>query len=184
MNAEFQKAILMQSAFRKEVAPSERPYILSLQALGALRNVELHGLPFLKTFEPAGLDCREVHKNILAALTADEAVAFGVVEPLYCSLFCHVDTGVPFNRFTLERFGSTEGRLLAFEARAAHDRFGLTHGEIVQAERTISKAIHRAVHTAGAARVCTGTDRHRLEVGFRSSQAPQCFRGRPTNSVY
>ena len=127
MNAEFQKAILMQSAFRKEVAPSERPYILSLQALGALRNVELHGLPFLKTFEPAGLDCREVHKNILAALTADEAVAFGVVEPLYCSLFCHIDTRVPFGWFTLERFGGPEARILACWARAAHDRFGLTH---------------------------------------------------------
>ena len=36
-----------------------------------------------------------MHKNILAALTADEAVAFGVVEPLHCSLFCHIDTCVP-----------------------------------------------------------------------------------------
>jgi hypothetical protein len=36
-----------------------------------------------------------MHKNILAALTADEAVAFGVIEPLHCSLFCHIDTYVP-----------------------------------------------------------------------------------------
>ena len=36
-----------------------------------------------------------MHKNVLAALTADEAVAFGVVEPLHCSLFCHIDTCVP-----------------------------------------------------------------------------------------
>jgi hypothetical protein len=70
----------------------ERLYVFSLPALRALRNVELHGLPFLKTPEPADLDCREMHKNILAALTADEAVAFGVVEPLHCSLFCHIDT--------------------------------------------------------------------------------------------
>jgi hypothetical protein len=42
-------------------------------------------------------------------LTADEAIAFGVIEPLYCSLFCHVDTGIPFNQFTLERFGGTAG---------------------------------------------------------------------------
>jgi hypothetical protein len=28
-----------------------------------------------------------MHKNIFAILTADETVAFGVVEPLYCSLF-------------------------------------------------------------------------------------------------
>jgi hypothetical protein len=29
-------------------------------------------------------------KHILASLTADEAVALGVVKPLYCSLFCHI----------------------------------------------------------------------------------------------
>jgi hypothetical protein len=68
-----------------------------------------------------------MHKNVFPTLTANETVAFGIVEPLHCSLFCHVDTGVPFNRFTLERFGSTRGRLLACWARAAHDRFGLTH---------------------------------------------------------
>ena len=71
-------------------AHSEWPYVFSLPTLGALRNVELYGLPFLKTLELARLDCREVHKNILAALTTDEAVAFGVVEPLHCSLFCHI----------------------------------------------------------------------------------------------
>jgi hypothetical protein len=94
---EFQKAILMPITVRKEGAPSERPYILSLLALGALSNVELHGLPLLNTLEPARLDCREMHKNILAALTADEAVAFGVVEPLHCSLFCHMDARIPFD---------------------------------------------------------------------------------------
>jgi hypothetical protein len=54
-------------------------------------------------------------------------------------LFCHVDTGVPFNQFTLERFGGIAGRLLAVEARAAHDRFDLTHRAIVHAESTIRK---------------------------------------------
>jgi len=73
----------------------EWPYVFSLPAFGTLRHVELHSLPFLKTLEPARLDCREMHKNILATLTADEAVAFGVVEPLYRSLFCHIDTRVP-----------------------------------------------------------------------------------------
>jgi hypothetical protein len=28
-----------------------------------------------------------MHKYILSILTADEAIAFGVVKPLYCSLF-------------------------------------------------------------------------------------------------
>src|SRR5690242_7414223 len=76
-------------------AHSERLYVFSLPAFGALRHLELHSLPFLKTLEPARLDCREMHKNILAALTADEAVAFRIVEPLHCSLFCHIDTRVP-----------------------------------------------------------------------------------------
>src|SRR5690348_401842 len=76
-------------------AHSERLYVFSLPAFGALRHLELHSLPFLKTLEPPRLDCREMHKNILAALTTDEAVAFGVVEPLHRSLFCHIDTRVP-----------------------------------------------------------------------------------------
>src|SRR5579864_924863 len=74
------------------VALSERLYVLSLQTLGALRHFELHRLALLQALEAARLDCRKMHKNIFATLTANEAVAFGVVEPLYCSLFCHVDT--------------------------------------------------------------------------------------------
>jgi hypothetical protein len=66
--AEFQKAISTQIAFRKEVTHSERPDILSLPALGALRNVELHGLPLLEAPETTGLNCREMHKNILVLL--------------------------------------------------------------------------------------------------------------------
>ena len=85
----------MQIAFPN--AHSQWLYVLSLQPLGALCNVELHSLPLLEALEPACLDCREVDKNILAALTADEAVAFGVVEPLYRSLFCHIDIRVPFD---------------------------------------------------------------------------------------
>src|SRR5215472_18398068 len=109
------------------MATLERPHVFSLPALGALRHVELYGLALLKAPKTSRLDCREMHKNVFATLTANETIAFGVVEPLHCSLFCHGDTGVPFNRFTLERFGSTKGRLLACWARAAHDRFDLTH---------------------------------------------------------
>jgi len=86
---------MMQIAFPS--AYSDGLYVLSLQPLGALRDVELHRLPLLETLEPARLNCREVHKNILAALTADEAVAFGVVEPLHCSLFCHMDNRIPLS---------------------------------------------------------------------------------------
>ena len=130
----------MQIAFFK-VASLQRLNVFSLPALGPLGDVELHGLALLQALETARLDRREVHKNIFAILTADEAVAFGVIEPLYCSLFCHVDTGVPFNRFTLERFGSSEGRLLAVKAGAAHDRFGLTYIGMVRAECAISKLV-------------------------------------------
>jgi hypothetical protein len=64
--------------------------VLSLQALLAFGYVELHLLPFLKAAEAASLNSGEMHEDILPSLTADEAVAFGVVKPLYCSLF-HFD---------------------------------------------------------------------------------------------
>ena len=75
----------------------ERLNVFSLPALGALGHVELYRLTFLQALETTRLDRREVHKNIFAILAADETIALGVVEPLYCSLFCHIDTGVPFN---------------------------------------------------------------------------------------
>src|SRR5581483_4332331 len=56
-------------------------------AFGALGDIELHRLAFLKALKPAGLDGGEMHKNIFASLTADKAVALGIVEPLYCSFF-------------------------------------------------------------------------------------------------
>jgi len=120
------KGDLRRTSPFSRLAISKRAHVFSLPALRALRHVELHGLALLKAFETSGLDCREMHKNVFATLTANEAVAFGVVEPLHCSLFCHVSTCFPFNRFTLERFGGSEGRLLACWARSAHDRFGLT----------------------------------------------------------
>src|SRR5579864_3321976 len=100
-----------ETAFSKDVVHSGRDYVLSLPALGALGHVELHGLALLKALEASRLDRGEMHKNVFASLPADEAVALGVVEPLHCSLFCHVDT-VPFQiDFTLERFGGTEGQV-------------------------------------------------------------------------
>jgi hypothetical protein len=136
-----EKAISLDIASSQDSSVLECLDVFSLPALGALGHVELHGLALLQALETARLDCRKMHKNVFASLTANKAVAFGVVEPLYCSLFCHVVT-VPFQiDFTLERFGGTEGRLLAVEARAAHDRFGLTHTGIVRDAGTISKAI-------------------------------------------
>src|SRR6202521_1639933 len=68
----------------------DRLNVLSLPALRAFGHVELHRLPFLQAFEAACLNSGEMHENILASLTADKAIAFCVVEPLHCSLFCHL----------------------------------------------------------------------------------------------
>ena len=61
--------------------------VLSLPALRAFGHVEEHGLALLEAAESASLNGREMHKYILPILTAYEAIAFGVVKPLYCSLF-------------------------------------------------------------------------------------------------
>src|SRR5271165_3311163 len=61
--------------------------VLGLPALGALDYVELNGLTFLQAAEAAGLDGRVVNENVFAVLTANEAVALRVIEPLNCSLF-------------------------------------------------------------------------------------------------
>ena len=61
--------------------------VLSLPALWPLGHVELYRLPFLQAAEASSLNSGEMHEDILPILTADEAVAFGIVKPLYCSLF-------------------------------------------------------------------------------------------------
>ena len=61
--------------------------ILGLPPLGAFDYIELHLLTFLQAAESIGLNGREVYKHILAVLTADETITFGVVKPLYCSCF-------------------------------------------------------------------------------------------------
>jgi hypothetical protein len=64
----------------------------------ATEDLCLHGFPaaaaaassarcFLQGAKAASLNGREMHKYILPILTADEAIAFGVVKPLYCSFF-------------------------------------------------------------------------------------------------
>ena len=74
----------------------QRLHVFSLPALGTLGDVELDRLTLLQAPEAARLDGREMHKNVFAILAADEAVAFGVVEPLYCSLFHVFVLFVPF----------------------------------------------------------------------------------------
>jgi len=68
--------------------------VFRLPALGTLGHLELHSLSFLQAAKAARLNRREVHENVFAILTADEAVTFGVVKPLYCSLFHFMDVPV------------------------------------------------------------------------------------------
>jgi hypothetical protein len=71
--------------------------VLGLPALWSLGHVELHRLPFLQAAKAACLNSGEMHEDILAILSADEAIALGVVKPLYCSLFCHLIFLFPFS---------------------------------------------------------------------------------------
>jgi hypothetical protein len=87
--------------------------VLSLPALRAFGHVELHDLPFLQAAKAASLNGGEMHEDVFAILTADEAIAFGVVKPLYCSLFQLI---FPFSfEFRLRRVAAGEngGRWLA-----------------------------------------------------------------------
>ena len=59
--------------------------VLGLPALWTFGHVELHLLPFLQAAKAARLYGGEMHEDVLTTLTADEAIAFGVVKPLYCS---------------------------------------------------------------------------------------------------
>ena len=92
-----EKAKSIGNRLSRKIRQLESLDVFCLPALGPLGHVELHCLSLLQALETARLDRREMHKNVFAILTADEAVAFGVVEPLYCSLFCHVDTSFLFN---------------------------------------------------------------------------------------
>ena len=62
-------------------------YVLRLPALGSLDHVERDSLALLQAAEAIRLDCRIVNKYVFAILTADEAVALRVIEPLNRSLF-------------------------------------------------------------------------------------------------
>src|SRR6185436_1529328 len=58
----------------------------SLKTLGALFNCELDLLAFLQVFETFALNGGEVYEHIRAALTGDEAVTLGPIEPLDCTV--------------------------------------------------------------------------------------------------
>src|SRR5215469_14602547 len=65
----------------------DRLDVLCLKAFRSFRDIELYNLAFPQAAEATAVNSGEMHKYVLAILTADEAVAFGIVKPLYCSLF-------------------------------------------------------------------------------------------------
>ena len=92
--------------------PLSGPDVLGLQALRSFGHFKLYGLAFLQAAKTARLDCREMHKNISAALPADKAIAFGVVKPLYGSLFHIVDWFLFQKDLRWKGVGGTEGQVL------------------------------------------------------------------------
>src|SRR3972149_1111891 len=65
--------------------------ISSLRPFWTLSYIKLNFITFLQALKAFPGDCGVVDKNILARLLLYEAVAFGVIEPLYFT-FCHTDT--------------------------------------------------------------------------------------------
>jgi len=61
--------------------------VLSLPALGALNDVELDRLAFLKRTEAVRLDRGEVNEYVLTTLAAQKTKTLSIVKPLDCSLF-------------------------------------------------------------------------------------------------
>jgi hypothetical protein len=54
-----------------------------LEPFLALRHRELDALPFLQGTMPVTSYCAEVYKHVITLLSLDEAVALGIVKPLY-----------------------------------------------------------------------------------------------------
>jgi hypothetical protein len=91
---------LSRSRTRPDIPLLHSLYVLSLKTFGAFGDFELYRLAFLQAAEAACLNSREVHEYIFPGLTADKAIAFGVVKPFHCSLF-HVVTFSCFLNFLL-----------------------------------------------------------------------------------
>ena len=61
--------------------------VFGLPSLGAALHFEADRLTFLQRTEPVRLNGRKMNEYIFAILPGDETKTFGIVKPLYCSLF-------------------------------------------------------------------------------------------------
>jgi hypothetical protein len=57
-----------------------------VEPLVALLHFELHDLTLGERLEAVHLNRREMHEHVFAALLLNEAIAFGIIEPLHLSL--------------------------------------------------------------------------------------------------
>ncbi len=57
-----------------------------LRTFGATGNFEFNFLIYFQGLESFALDGREVHEHIFSIFLGNEAIAFGVIEPLYLTL--------------------------------------------------------------------------------------------------
>src|SRR4029077_19257184 len=67
----------------------EAGHVGCLQTFGAGCYLKLDSLTFVQGLIAVGLNCGEMHENILAALALDKSITFAGVKPLHCSLFFH-----------------------------------------------------------------------------------------------
>src|SRR3546814_19593982 len=110
--------------FRSDVGSSgfDRLHAGSLRALRALRDLVADALAFLQAAEALGLDCREVHEDIRAAvLGCDEAEALGVVDTFHCAVL-HVSPYLVWIRLACAPLQSPERT--AASMRSAERRVG------------------------------------------------------------
>jgi hypothetical protein len=71
-------------------ASLELCYVLSLQSFGTFCHFEFNIVAFVKRLESSALNGAVMHKNVIARITADKAIAFFVIKPLDGSLFFHL----------------------------------------------------------------------------------------------
>jgi hypothetical protein len=64
--------------------------VAGLRALGAVNDLEFDRLAFFERAESVALDGREVYEHVTPALALDEAIPFGVVEPLDLTCDTHL----------------------------------------------------------------------------------------------
>src|SRR5207248_5346136 len=82
-------------------------YVRCQKALGTFQKLILHCLAFVKGPVAIFLNSGKMHKDVFSGRPLNEAIAFGSVEPLDCSLLFH-----KCNSFRLSfRLGISAGKL-------------------------------------------------------------------------